>query len=130
MSGYSSKREAMEVLVHTIESEWNSDAPSAKTSDYYMGPLFDDTFYSRGPGYGWGMIYHDVDYAEVMLRHLRKGAARRIRAEEEARVAQMDKILHGNEPLPDGFRQRDVRDAHNRAIQRIRAVSRVADGTN
>lgn len=74
MSGYASKAEAMSVLRETITSDHNRTGLSKDPSDYYMGRLFDATYYHRGRGYGWGASTDPAvidDYAAVLRAHLR-----------------------------------------------------------
>lgn len=119
MSGYASKKEAMDVLKHTITSGWNSLAPSTIVENYYIGRLFDATFHHRGGDYGWGQSTdRPNEYHVVMAEHLRPVARAAIIAEAEADQMRWHEVLMGREPVPDGLTMRDVRDLKHAAFQR------------
>ena len=118
MSGYASKREAMEVLKHTIETGWNSKAPSQDPSDYYMERVFNETFQSRGHGYGWGQIVTDETtqhFERILARHLRPKARERLLAEAKADQARFYDMSKCVAEIPEGFTARDMTDLYEAA---------------
>lgn len=122
MSGYASKREAMEVLKHTIEVGWHSKAPSQDPSDYYMERVFNESFQSRGPGYGWGQIVTDETtehFERILARHLRPKARARLIEENRERQGMFYDMVHHGAELPDGLTKRDALDLHEAARDRV-----------
>lgn len=121
MSGYASKREAMEVLKHTITSGWNSKAPSTEVGDYFLEKIFRRTFYHRGQGYGWGSasLEPGVEYEHVLAECLRPKARESLIAENVAAQGRAYDMMNGAAPLPEGLTKRDARDMYNAARERV-----------
>lgn len=120
MSGYASKREAMEVLKHTIETGWNSKAPSRDVSDYFLSKVFDQTFHHRGHGYGWGQTFErSEDYHVLLAECLRPKARERLLAEAKADQARFYDMSRCVTEIPEGFTARDMTDLYEAARDRV-----------
>lgn len=122
MSGYASKREAMDVLKHTIASGWNSKAPSDDPQDYFMEKVFRETFYSRGRGNGWGQILDEENterFHVVLARGLRPKARERLIRRERERQGRFYDMAHGLTELDEGLTLRDARDLYESARDRV-----------
>lgn len=80
MSGWTSKREAEQVIRATIVMN-AADLPSGDPGDYWFARLFDDLVRPRSGG-GWGMVEYDHDFfIATTTKHLRPKARRRIEME-------------------------------------------------
>lgn len=119
MSGYASKREAMEVLKHTITTGWNSKAPSTRVEDYFMEKVFQRTFYERGHRMGWGQLHPEGEYEEVMAECLRPKAIVRLRGEALEAQGRAYDMRIGVRELPDGLTRRDAADLYQAARDRV-----------
>lgn len=124
MSGYASKRKAMEVLKHTITTGWNSKAPSTRVEDYFMEKLFRESFYERGHRMGWGHLNPEGEYEEVMAACLRPKAVERLLAEETQRQAIAYDMKTGVRDLPEGLTKRDAADLYDAARERVALLKR------
>ena len=119
MSGYASKREAMEVLKHTIETGWNSKAPSRDVSDYFMSKVFEESFYHRASG-GWGQRHErSGDYHVLLAECLRPKARERLLAEAKADQARFYDMSRCVAEIPEGFTARDMTDLYEAARDRV-----------
>lgn len=124
MSGYASKREAMEVLKHTITTGWNSKAPSTRVEDYFMEKLFRESFYERGYRMGWGHLNPEGEYEEIMAECLRPKAIVRLRGEALEAQARAYDMKQGIVPLPEGLTKRDAADLYDAARDRVDLLKR------
>lgn len=68
MSGYSSRREAEEVVKSTVATNYNKwDGLPTGAEHYNTAAIYREVVYSRGHGYGWGVEF-DVAKFEAVVR--------------------------------------------------------------
>lgn len=72
MSGYTSKREVVNVIRRTIETDHNGTGLSRDPADYNMSALVRENFYERGNGYGWGTVTGTGGFVESLRRNLHR----------------------------------------------------------
>jgi hypothetical protein len=75
MSGYASKAEVVEMLKHSIVTDYLGTGLSRDPKDYNLSGIVRDNFQPRGRGYGWSLSDAGCDsaaYTESFHRHLRK----------------------------------------------------------